>query len=286
MNVIITGACGYIGKSFIDRYNEVYNLIPISLRKTPIDQIIFSDVDAIIHLSAIVHQPDSSEESYFRVNAEQTVQLARTAKSNNIKHFVFLSSVAVYGSHGSISAIEVLNEHSPCTPNDPYGKSKLQAEEALRKMEDDSFRVTIIRSPVVYGKNAPGNMEKLRLLTLKSPILPFKNNRSTRSVVSINNLTSFIAQVLETRTTGVLIPQDREPVTVGYIVEIFCRSLSKKPLLFCTPTPLLSLPFIQNLRIVKSLFGSLIFDSTETNSRLGFTPPYQTEEELIRMSDD
>ena len=147
MKLLITGSTGFVGSYFINKYNEKYDIKTFSFLKDDINSLDCRDVDVVFHLSALVHQMGgASQEEYERVNVTQTLELAKTAKKNGIKHFVFMSTVKVYGEETD----GVYTEESKCSPEDEYGKSKLKAELKLQQLQDENFKVSIIRTPIVY----------------------------------------------------------------------------------------------------------------------------------------
>ncbi|MGL5950704.1 MAG: NAD-dependent epimerase/dehydratase family protein, partial [Cetobacterium sp.] len=161
--LMITGASGFIGSNFIKRYAEDYNIIPVDLLKVKPEELDYTDVDTILHLAALVHQMKGApEEKYYEVNTELTRRVAECAKKGGVKHFVFYSTVKVYGFDGELKNHKfVLTENSPCHPNDPYGGSKYEAEKLLRAMSDENFKVAMVRPPMVYGEGVKGNMLSL-----------------------------------------------------------------------------------------------------------------------------
>ncbi|MCT7468641.1 NAD-dependent epimerase/dehydratase family protein [Aliarcobacter cryaerophilus] len=181
--LLITGSNGFIGNYFINKYKGKYDIKAFSFLKDDINSLDCSDIDAVFHLSALVHQMGGAScEEYERVNVSQTLQLAKKAKESGVKQFIFMSTVAVYGIETG-----VMNEKSDYTPLTEYGKSKLRAEIELQKLDNKNFKVSIIRPPIVYGKNAPGNMKSLLKLINKVPLLPFgkiENKRSTDELKS------------------------------------------------------------------------------------------------------
>ena len=159
--LMITGASGFIGSNFIARYKDRYNTISIDLIKNKPEDLDFKNVDCVLHLAALVHQMKGApREKYFEINTELTRRVAKCAKASGVKHFVFYSTVKVYGYDGDLYNHDIiLNEDSPCNPkNDPYGESKLEAEKILKELEENEFKVGIIRPPMVYGKGVKGNM--------------------------------------------------------------------------------------------------------------------------------
>jgi UDP-glucose 4-epimerase len=217
--IMVTGAKGYIGRNFINKYGNEYHLNPVSLSTSK--NLDFSNVSTVLHLSALVHQTKKlPDKQYFSVNTEQTISLARKAKNSGVRHFIFYSTVAVYGVHGDFSEHKkLINEKSTCNPRSAYAKSKHDAEKALLSLEDDQFVVSIIRPPLVYGKNAPGNMLRLKKLVKLFPILPFGYANNHRSMVYIDNLTYFTKLVIDKSVSGIFIPQDEDKYSIKEIVK-------------------------------------------------------------------
>lgn len=288
MRIVVTGANGYVGNAFVNEYAQVYDMVRVSLRETSISEIDFTDVETVLHLSALVHQKgQSTREEYFKVNTRQTIALAKAAKSDGVKHFVFFSTVAVYGIHGYLQErAPSIDESTECKPVDPYGESKLIAEQGLMRLESEDFKVSIIRPPIVYGRNSPGNMERLRKLIRLFPALPFKYTDNKRSIIGINNLIFFTNMVIERKVDGVLIPQDNEAHSIQDLVTTLAKVSSKRIYLFKIPGFLFRYLCRRKERLMSSLYGTLVFDSTVSNSRLGFVPPNSTEQELLLMCDE
>ena len=150
-SIILTGASGFVGGCFFREYSQTYQIKTINLRETPVEEIPFQGVDSIVHCAALVHQMKGApDDLYFEVNFELTKRLALQAKQAGVEHFVFLSTVFVYGTEGGMTAGLSLNETSPCEPSGAYGRSKLAAENFLLSLVDAKFKVAIIRQPMVY----------------------------------------------------------------------------------------------------------------------------------------
>ena len=156
--LLITGSSGFVGKYFIKKYKDNYEIKNFSFLKDDINSLDCSDVDVVFHLSALVHQMGGAScEEYERVNVTQTLELAKKAKENGVKQFVFMSTVKVYGEETDSK----YSENIICNPEDDYGKSKLKAELELQKIEDEDFKVSIIRTPIVYGYGVKANIKSL-----------------------------------------------------------------------------------------------------------------------------
>ena len=147
-NLLITGSSGFIGKYFINKYQDKYNIKTFSFRKDILNNLELNDTDIVFHLSALVHQMGgATKEEYEKVNVTQTLSLARKAKASGVKQFVFMSTVKVYGEETS----STYTENTICKPEDEYGKSKLKAEQELLEQQDENFKVSIVRTPIAVS---------------------------------------------------------------------------------------------------------------------------------------
>ena len=273
--VLISGASGFIGSHFIQRFEVKYDFKKINLRTERIDQISMRKVDVILHLAAVVHQMKGAPaQLYFAANYQLTQRLAEEAKRNGVAHFVFMSTSHVYGHYGDLDGNSApLDEASPCSPADPYAGSKLAAEDYLRKMEDDHFKVSIIRAPMVYGPGCKGNILSLKNLVSFAPLLPFRYSQNKRSLIYIENLLQFIDLVIQKKESGIYLPQDKEPISIQTMIELVSKSLEKRVLLFKLPRLIFKILCYITPQIAQRLYGSFILDSTKTNQALGYSPP-------------
>ncbi len=261
--VLVTGASGFVGTAFCKRYSNEFNLVPVCLIQTKVEDINFEGVDAVLHLAALVHQmkpvPDSE---YFRVNTELTQKVAERAKACGVKHFVFYSTVKVFGCDGLLcDHSTIFSPDSECNPSDPYGKSKLAAENHLRSVESSDFKVAVVRPPLVYGEGVKGNMEALVRLIKLCPILPLGYFRNRRTMVAMRNLLAETAQVLQSSASGTFIPTDENPVSTGELVQILAKSMGRRVWLLPVPTFVVRALAVIKPNVVMRLFGSLQFRS-------------------------
>lgn len=273
--LMITGASGFIGNNFIDRYKDKYNIIPIDLIKNKPEDIDFKNVDCVLHLAALVHQMKGApREKYFEVNTELTRRVAKCAKASGVKHFVFYSTVKVYGYDGDLYKHDIiLNEDSPCNPkNDPYGESKLEAEKILKDLEDNEFKVGIIRPPMVYGKGVKGNMESLIKLIKICPILPFKYTKNRRSLVNIENLMHLTTLVIDKQAEGIFLPLDEKNLSLFEIVSGIEKAYDLKRINIPLISPLFWILCKIKPSIMIRLYGSLQFENKKTQKKLKYIP--------------
>ena len=273
--LMITGASGFIGSNFIKRYKEKYNIIPMDLLKVKPEEIDFNGVDTVLHLAALVHQMQGApREKYFEVNTKLTKKVAEEAKKQGIKHFVFYSTVKVYGYDGDLyNHNMILNEESECNPvNDPYGESKWEAEKILKALENSNFKVGIIRPPMVYGKGVKGNMESLIKFVKLLPILPFNYDKNRRSLVNIENLMYLTTLVIDKEAQGIFLPLDEKNISLKEIVVGIEKAYSLKRINVSMIQPIFWLLTKVKPNIMVRLFGTLQFDNKLTREKLGYIP--------------
>ena len=211
-------------------------------------------------------------EKYFEVNTELTRRVAEEAKKQGVRHFVFYSTVKVYGYDGDLYNHNlILNEESECKPmNDPYGESKWEAEKILRRLEDDNFKIGIIRPPMVYGKGVKGNMESLIKLVKMLPILPFNYDKNRRSLVNIENLMYLTTLVIDKEASGVFLPLDEKNISLKEIVEGIEKAYNLKRINIPMIQPIFWLLTKMKPNIMVRLFGTLQFDNRLTKEKLGY----------------
>lgn len=278
MKLLLTGAQGFIGTHFAQSITT-HEIVPFSFQNGDIDLLDLSGYDTVIHLAALVHQMNgASTEAYEQVNVIRTRTLAQNAKADGVKHFFFMSTVKVYGEENDFPYTET----SPCNPQDDYGRSKLRAEQELQKLEDDTFIVSIIRTPIVYGVGVKANIKNLIHLVQTIPILPFGNTHNLRSMVYLGNLCALFQAILEQKQGGIFLATDNHPLSTAELIREISGVLNKK-------TYLIHLPLFRTLlkkfkpSFYQRLFGNLTVDNTFTKEKLSFQNPYTTTEGIKYM---
>jgi len=280
LKLLVTGSSGFIGSSFLQEKEQNYSVKTFSFQTERLDELSVEGVDTVLHLAALVHQPDNNEhETYMIANYKSTIDLAKKSKEQGVRHFVFMSSVKVYGEE---SKGDCFTEDSECNPVDIYGKSKLEAEKALLLLEDKAFVISIIRTPLVYGPGVKANVFNIMKLLSKFTYLPFANIPNRRSMVYIGNLVQLIELIIMKRASGIFFASDPKPVSTSYFFSLISQALHKKARLFYLPG------FSFFLRILKpntfqKLYTDLCIDASLTQKKLGFTPRYTTQEGVEKM---
>ncbi|WP_373034640.1 NAD-dependent epimerase/dehydratase family protein [Sulfurimonas sp.] len=257
--ILLTGSTGFVGNYFINKYNDKYEINTFSFLNDDLNNLNLNKINTIVHLSALVHQMGgASAEEYKKVNIIQTLELAKKAKVSGIKHFIFMSTVKVYGEESN----KPYNENTICKPQDDYGKTKLKAEQELKKLEDDDFIVSIIRTPIIYGYGVKANIKNLINLVSKVSILPFGKIENKRSMVYIGNICHMIDVIIQKQVSGVFLASDDNPLSTTRLIKLIARELDKK-------VYLIKIPFFESfLKLVKPSFHKRLYESLEVNNSL------------------
>ena len=267
MKVLITGKNSYIANhinDFLLKRQHISKTVSVRNGVTDLD---LNNIDTVIHCASIVHKKEADyAKQYDKVNHKLTVDLAKKAKKAGVKHFIFMSSMSVYGNEYSC-----ITKNSVPKPVSLYGKSKLAAEEDLKKLESNDFIVTIIRPPMVYGKNCVGNYVKLSALAKKLPIFPDTSNK--KSMIYVENLAFFVSTLVECKIGGTYMPMDDKYISTAYMAKTINDKLVISRLLGAI---IKLLP----LSIVKKAFGTLYYsdDCATKISYIGF-------EEAIKITE-
>lgn len=127
------------------------------------------------------------EDLYYKVNGDLSIETAQKAKAENVKQYIFMSSIIVYGD--SSSDKRIIDKNTVPTPSNIYGSSKLQAEQGIKYLESGSFRIVVLRPPMIYRKGTKGNYPRLANLT---KILVFHDINNERRMLRIDNLCEFL----------------------------------------------------------------------------------------------
>lgn len=229
--VLITGANSYIGTSFekyaIEHYPSCFYIDSMDMRDESWKGKDFSGYDIVFHVAGIAHADvgNVSEETkakYYAVNTDLAVNTAKKAKEDGVKQFIFMSSAIVYGNSAPYGKIKRITKDTEPNPANYYGDSKWQADKGVRELADESFIVTVLRPPMIYGKGCKGNYPLLRRIAKTIPIFPDCTNE--RSMLYIENLCEFLCQVMTRGLGGIYWPQNAEYGKTSEIVRLIGKA--------------------------------------------------------------
>lgn len=287
MNILIIGGDSYVGRSFIKYSKSGAAIRAISRVKTDFEnELVLSDLamipaeefinaDIIFNCAAIVHKKKAPENLYMEVNYKLVKKLATEARNYGVKKFIQMSTISVYG------RCEEIHQETKENPIDPYGESKLLADRALVDMQNDDFKVMIIRSPMIYGPDALGNMNRLIQLVEKSLILPFKNIKNKRDFIFIENLVYIIEKALQVNLSGILIVSDGDSVSTEEIIRFIIKKSTKRRMII--PFPFLNILKRFKPMLCWKLFGDLKVDNSIVLKKLNIRLPYSFQGGMEKM---
>lgn len=294
MRVLITGAGGYIGSACLREFvqhgwdvrattrlplpmpllNGVENIYGLSLKEA-IDWLPhLHGVDVVLHLAAVAHQPDADPAEYHRVNVESTERLAIAAGQVGVSRFVFLSSVAVYGRKTKIKPID---DDTPFDPDGAYGQSKAHAEAIIaRAANGTKMSWSVLRPPLVYGPNAPGNFRRLVKAVEAGVPLPLAAAKMPRSYIGLDNLVSAIIRVAThpCASNQGFVVSDGQDVSTAEMISLIAAGLGRPSRLWWAPESVLRLTaaLLGRSTDAARLFDPLLIDSQKIKSQLGWQP--------------
>lgn len=230
IKVLITGVGSYVGESvckYILSTSSDFRIDAVDTMGDNWKKADYSQYDVVFHVAGIAHvNADPKMESlYYKVNRDLTLEVAKHAKANGVKQFIFMSSQIVFHESQSLKG-EMLTKETKENPNGFYGDSKLQAEKGLHELESDDFKVCILRPCMIYGPNAKGNFPRLAKLATKVSVFPNWHNK--RSMLYIDNLAEFVKQAIIRQLSGIFYPQNRELADTVEIIRYFAKAASHR----------------------------------------------------------
>lgn len=310
MNIVITGANGYIGCHLYRELLTFENKTPIPVmrkKNEKMENVIFiedinrqtqwqqhlSGANVVIHLAARAHR--NNEVSHTRsltvfreTNTLGTLNLARQAADAGVKRFIFISSIGVNGNQTLDKPFNAIDTPNPA---EPYAISKYEAEIELKRFAaQSSMEIVIIRPPLVYGANAPGNFGKLIHTVARGIPLPLGTVNNRRSLVALPNLTNLITTCIDhpAAANQTFLVSDGEDLSTTELLERLGIALGRSARLLPVPQKFLvsSLKLLGKETLAQRLCGNLQIDMSKTRELLGWNPPISVSEALKQTAQD
>ncbi|WP_330565276.1 SDR family oxidoreductase [Pseudomonas yamanorum] len=248
-------------------------------------------VDSVVHCAARVHVMNDTETdplaAFRKVNVEGTLHLARQAAEAGVRRFVFISSIKVNG-EGTQPGKPYTADDS-ADPRDPYGVSKMEAEQLLRELANHMpIEVVIIRPVLVYGPGVKANFLNMMRWLDKGIPLPFGSIHNTRSLVALDNLVDLIliSRVHPQAANQTFLVSDGEDLSTTQLLRRMAKALGKSARLLPIPSWILSCAanVLGKRSLSQRLCGSLSVDIDKTRSLLQWTPPVSVDSALERAA--
>jgi nucleoside-diphosphate-sugar epimerase len=308
MSILVTGASGFVGSALLSQLTS-YKVTAIARKphKTAqnIDWLSFDleallnglfipgEYETVVHLAARAHVLRETsvdpKAAFLKFNRDISIELAKQMFYKGMKRFVFISSIAV--NTAQTKKNDISTHAIPLLPMTDFGQSKLAAEQELTALSRDlGFELVIIRPPLVYGANAPGNFGSLTRLISKVPFLPFGLVRNRCDFISVNNLADLIVTcVTHPNASGhTFFASDNETVTIKEFTNAIAKGLEANLVQLPVPVSLMRIAgrLIGKSTIVEQLVGNLEIDSSKLKDVLGWTPPYTMEESMAFLKQE
>lgn len=303
--MLLTGATGFIGSALTQHLYQqnhsikvavrrIHNTQPSTIQQKLVGDLLlytnwtntFNDVDTIIHLAARAHilkdQATNPLAAFRETNTYATLNLAQQAANAGVRRFIFISSIGV---NGNQTYAEPFTAEDTPNPAEPYAQSKHEAEIGLRQIAiETGMEVVIIRPPLVYGANAPGNFGQLIKTVARGIPLPLGNIHNQRSLVALPNLIDLITTCIDhpAAANQTFLVSDDEDLSTTELLQRLSHALGKPARLLPIPQSWLetTLTLLGKRSITQRLYGNLQVDISKTRDLLGWIPPISVDEAL------
>ena len=304
---LVTGGSGFLGRALIERLVQLPGcsvvapvratsaVLPAGARQLPLTSLngtndwseALADVDVVIHAAARVHvmkEVSSDPLAAFReVNVEATLNLARAAAASGVKRFIYISSIKVNG-EGTAPGTAYSADDVPA-PIDPYGISKLEAEQGLKMLAADTgMEVVIIRPVLVYGPGVKANFLSMMRWLYRGVPLPFGAVHNQRSLVAIDNLVDLIVTCSDhpAAANQVFLVSDGEDVSTTQLLHKLAQALGTPARLLPIPVGLMSgvAALLGQRALSDRILGSLQVEISKNRQLLGWIPPVTLDKAL------
>ena len=311
--ILVTGATGFVGGALVRRLaaDHSFRSVVVAVRRKAealpegVEQLVVGDllpatdwrtalrgVDAVMHCAARVHvmQDNATDplQAYREVNVSGTLNLARQAADAGVRRFVFVSSVKVNGE--ATQPDHPFSADDVPAPLDPYGVSKLEAEQGLREIEAKTgVEVVIVRPPLVYGPGVKSNFASMMRWVASGIPLPLGAIQNARSMVSLDNLVDLLITCVKHPAAAgqTFLVSDGEDVSTPVLLRRTAQAMGKKAFLLSVPVFLLErgAALLGKRPMAQRLCGSLQLDINKTRKLLDWTPPVSVDEALRRAAE-
>lgn len=259
--ILITGVGSYIGtkvEKWLQNSPEMFEVDTVDTINNHWKQVDFSKYDVVYNVAGIAHVKAAKGEGplYYAINKDMVIAIAKSAKEAGVKQFIHMSSMIVYKEVKTLEGKQIHKDTAPA-PNGFYGDSKLQGEIGIRDLDCPTFKVCILRPPMIYGPGCKGNFPRLAWLGIKMPIFPAFHNK--RSMLFVDNLCEFVKQAILHECQGTFFPQNKEYADTVEIVRYFAKKYNRKIWITSIFNWLIRLTG-SHIRVVGKMFSDSTYD--------------------------
>ena len=285
MKILVIGKNGYISKCFQEYMSCYANDVvkAISVRDDAWKNMSFAGFDAVFNTAALAHNNarKGTDEEFINLNVKLPFEIANKAKQDKVPIFIHMSSLIVYGNPSGINKFNPITRDTIPNPDNIYGKSKYTGEIELRKLEDENFKIALIRSPRVYGEKDTDSIQQLTRFAKTMPIFPDVKN--SISMIYSDNLCELVRLIAESKQGGTYYPQQERYICTSEMVKDISVAAGHKLFLTKVFNPILRLVG-KKVRLVSKVFGNEGFDMSVSNHFGGKYRVVSYEESVDRLA--
>lgn len=301
LRILVTGAAGFVGRAVCPVLRGQGYVVREAVRvetgenRAAVGEIdantdwsaALAGIDVVVHLAGRAHMTADRAHAlsaYRRVNLEGTENLARQAAAQGVRRLVFASSVKV---HGEETFGRGFNEADAPNPEDPYGISKWEAEQALAEVSAQTgLETTVLRLPLVHGPGVKGNLLRLLKAVHQGRAFPLGAVGNRRSLLGVDNLCTALCLCVAHPKTGTYLLADDEAMSSPDLVRVLAEAMGRRARMFAVPVPLMELAakFLKKRSEFRRLTGSLEIDSARIRTELGWEPAKSLRQGLEEMA--
>lgn len=301
-NVLVTGANGFVGQSVCPHLVDAKFSVRKAIRRKTENPVMQEDcqivgdinantdwsqalvgMDSVVHLAARAHVVNDFVtdplSEYRKINVEGTVNLARQAVKAKVRRFIFVSSVKV---NGERTEGKSFTENDNPKPEDAYGISKFEAEQALRQIaEETNLELVILRPPLIYGAAVKANFYQLLNTVYKGMPLPLGKIKNQRSLLYVNAFADAIkACLVQPNAIGkTFLVSDEKSLSTPDLITTLGESLQRPARLLNVPVSWMKLgcKILGKAAAIEKLTSSLVIDDSKIRQELNWSSPYSFE---------
>ncbi|CAM3548987.1 SDR family oxidoreductase [Polaromonas hydrogenivorans] len=309
--ILVTGATGFVGSAIVVRLAREGIEMRACVRRdgvampdgvqTVLVGDLTSDADwsqalagigVVVHVAARVHVMDDTAADplveFRRINVQGTLNLARQASTSGVRRFVFISSIKVNGEVTKLG-IPFSADDIPA-PLDPYGISKMEAEQGLREIAAQTgMELVIIRPPLVYGPGVRANFAAMMRWLRRGVPLPLGAIHNQRSLVALDNLVDLIVTCLThpAAANQTFLVSDGEDVSTTELLRRMGKAMNRPARLVPVSAGWLeqAAALVGKRDMAQRLCGSLQVDIQKTRQLLGWKPPLTLDQGLKKAAE-
>lgn len=277
--VLITGENSFIGMNVSESLKrQGFSADTISVRSIDWKTMDFSSYDVVFHVAGIAHvsYQTKDKEIYDEINHKLTKEVAEKAKKEGVSQFIFMSSMIVYD-----HVHKKITKETPLDGKGAYALSKIHAEEALKELSSDAFKVVILRPSMVYGKGHKANFSKLVKLAKISPIFPRFYNQ--HSFLYVGHLSVAIYEIIKNNHHGIFHLAD-EAISTTELIQVVKKHYGQRLILIPLLNPLVKV-MMKLSRTFSKMYGTYYYDESLTHQSFEYRP-YSLKERLDQALDE